>query len=441
MKKVEKVSIAEISFTLDNDAYQSLKQYLDSLHEYYDKDPDGGEIIADIEARIAELILGEQVYTKVVSRALVDRIIAQLGTPQEIDDEAGEGAKGSSAGSLAGASGASLPRRLHRSPDGRIFGGVCSGMARFLDINVAWIRLIFLFPLMLIVIAAPVHWFGLQEFGEGWSWVFIVTYIVLWIALPIARTPRQRLEARGERVTSASIRQNLQETATTPGSKKAASVVAEVVTVLGRAVLLLVKFVTAIIGFSLLFTALAILIGMVVALFAPESIAIMHVSVTTLLHGLSISPLLFVELALLCISLPLLVLGMALLSFTFNWRLGRLFYGLTLGIWGAAMILLGVVSIGNARFFHDQIPHRIHSGWVWHDEQGEQVKAGDVRRQLRDSFEGADGVSVDAADDSLVIVVRKNGAPNDTLKITESTIETTVGNRTSGRRVEIRQIE
>ncbi len=32
MKKVEKVSIAEISFTLDNDAYVALKQYLDSLY-------------------------------------------------------------------------------------------------------------------------------------------------------------------------------------------------------------------------------------------------------------------------------------------------------------------------------------------------------------------------------------------------------------------------
>jgi phage shock protein PspC (stress-responsive transcriptional regulator) len=453
MKKVEKVSIAEIAFTLDSDAYISLKQYLDSLYDYYDKDPDGREIARDIEARIAELILDEQVYTKVVSKALIDTIIAQLGTPDQIDGEAGED-EGfvSAAGAASGGSTpeASIPRRLHRSAEGQILGGVCSGIARFLDVNVAWVRLVFLAPIMFRIFASPFHGEWFEDFAEGWSGVFFLTYIVLWIALPIAKTPRQKLEARGEKITSASIRRSMQETAHTPAGKKAASVAAELITVLGRVMLFFVKFVMAIIGFSLLFAALWIFIAMMTVLINPASVSasIHGVHVFSMFEGMVIlSPVLFTELALLCAMLPLFVIGMAMLSFTFSWRLGRVFYGVTLGTWGAAMIFLGIVAAGNARLFHD-IPDRIerwddrHDGDRW--EQHETV---------RESMRDADGVNVDLSRDSLVIVVKKDGTANDTIKITPDGLSVSAAASDSiptgetapatdgRRRVEIRRVE
>ncbi len=464
MKKVEKVSIAEISFTLDSDAYLALKQYLDSLHVYYDKDPDGREIIADIEARIAELILDEQVYTKVVSRPLIDTIIAQLGTPEEIDDQAGEGvgeASGFSgaAGGVGGAGGfgasssdSSIPRRLHRSNDGKIFGGVCSGLAKFLDISVAWVRLVFLLPVMLTVISAPVHWHWLKGFGEGWSWVFFVTYIVLWIALPMARTPRQKLEARGEKITPSSIRQTMQGAATTPAGRKAASVAAELFTVLGRVLLFFVKFVMAVVGFSLLFAAVGVFIGMFAILFNPaEGVNINGVGVISVLEGMSIlSPVMFVELWLLCVLLPLVIVGVALLSFTFSWRLGRLFYGLTLGMWGLAMIACGIVAVGNARFFRDEVPDRVerwhegdHWGWDYRHDRRHRHHRWDVRDETNDD----DALVIDAADDSLVVVVRKDGTPGDTLVIDEkpalgSDAEGEAVDEVNGRkRVKIKRVE
>ncbi len=361
MKKVEKVSISEISFTLDSDAYVALKQYLDSLHDYYENDPDGREIIADIEARIAELILGEQVYTKVVSRPLIDTIIAQLGTPDQIDDEAGEGGgeERPSRGAGGAAADSQMPRRLHRSAEGKIFGGVCSGIATFIDTNVAWVRLVFLSPLLLRIIAAPFHWFWFREFSEGWSWVFFVTYIVLWIALPMARTPRQKLEARGERITPASIRHTMQGAASTPAGRKAASVGAELLTVVGRVVLFFVKFVMAVFGFSVLFAAAALFMVMLAALFHPTSIVMANdMDIIALLDGMR-TPVLFVLLVLFCAMMPLFVVGMAMLSFTFSWRLGRLFYGATLGSWALAIIFCGFVAISEARFLNHELPRRI----------------------------------------------------------------------------------
>jgi len=60
MNEIKKCSIAGVSFTLENDAYDVLSTYIESLKETYKDDPDGEEIIADIEARIAELILSAQ---------------------------------------------------------------------------------------------------------------------------------------------------------------------------------------------------------------------------------------------------------------------------------------------------------------------------------------------------------------------------------------------
>ena len=56
MNEIKKCSIAGVSFTLEYDAYDALNAYIESLNDTYKDDPAGEEIIADIEARIAELI-------------------------------------------------------------------------------------------------------------------------------------------------------------------------------------------------------------------------------------------------------------------------------------------------------------------------------------------------------------------------------------------------
>lgn len=456
MKKVEKVSIAEISFTLDSDAYVSLKQYLDSLNDYYEKDPDGREIIADIEARVAELILDEQVYTKVVSKPLVDTIIAQLGTPDQIDDTADEGAEARFSGASA-ASEPTIPRRLHRSDEGKIFGGVCSGLARFLDISVAWVRFVFLLPLIIILIFTPVHWHWFQDFAKGWCWVFFVTYIVLWIALPMARTPRQKLEARGEKITPSSIRQNMQGSVNTPAGKKAASVAAELVNVLGRVVLFFVKFVMAVIGFTLMFAVMGLFIGMItVPFFSPDEFIINShhgTDIFSMLDGMAIlSPLLFTELVLLCALLPPLVIGMALLSFTFSWSLGRLFYGVTLVTWAVAMIFCGIVTLSNVHFFRDELGPRLER--LDDDRDGHRHGKRLSIREIREALEDTDGLSIDADGDSLTLVVKHDDAANDTIVLydktgavtvsissTDSVANDTTGEMNVRKRIEIRRIE
>ncbi len=418
MKKIEKVSIADISFTLDSDAYVSLKQYLDALHNYYDKDPDGSEIIADIEARIAELILNEQIYTKIVSKSLIDSITAQLGTPEEIEEQADE----QPAGGYAPLPDPTIPRRLYRNREGRILGGVCSGMAHFWDVNVAWIRLAFLSPMILFILTAPFDWHHVRNFTLGWSWVFIVIYVVLWFALPMAKTPRQKLESRGEKITPSSIRQNLQEGAKTPSGKKAASVMAEILAVVGRVLLFFIKLVLAVIGFTFIIASLSALVAMIIAIFNPAALGL--TAVFALITGLTIlSPLMLALLVMFCMTIPFFVVGTALLSLVFSWKPGRIFYWVLLGIWLFAMVFCSIVVVSNARYLREQIRNRGGVIEWFYEKNIDDNKRGIFRDFLEEEDNGLNNITITVAKDSIEVVSWRDHTGDSTYVSTDGVLK------------------
>ena len=56
MKKAVQINIGGRYFHIDEDAYQVLNEYLDSLRAHFEKEKEGGrEIIEDIEQRMTEL--------------------------------------------------------------------------------------------------------------------------------------------------------------------------------------------------------------------------------------------------------------------------------------------------------------------------------------------------------------------------------------------------
>ena len=81
----------------------------------------------------------------------------------------------------------SAPRRLFRDPDDKRLGGVCSGLAHFLGIDVVFIRIIFLIALL---------------FAGGGFWA----YVIFWIVAPEARTPVEKCEMRGIPPTDDNLR-------------------------------------------------------------------------------------------------------------------------------------------------------------------------------------------------------------------------------------------
>lgn len=177
MKKTVSASIGGRVFQLEDDAYEALRAYLESLRVYFAGQEGRDEIPADIEARIAERLAEvEPAYrTAAVPRGVVEEIVDSIGRPEELDDGLG-----------VEADLATGERKLFRDTRDGILGGVCEGLGAYFGVGSNWVRLVF-------VLAAFVY--GLS----------ILFYLLLWVLVPAARTAGDRLAMRGVPVTLSSV--------------------------------------------------------------------------------------------------------------------------------------------------------------------------------------------------------------------------------------------
>ena len=254
MNDIKKCSISGVGFTIEKVAYERLNDYLASLKKAYANNPDSDEILADIEARIAELILSAQSDAQcVVCLPLIENIIAQLGSPEDISGEEKQ---------PKAENNTRIPRRLYRDMENLKLGGVCAGLAKYFGVEAVWLRLAMASPLILVVIGAPfLHW--LSVLGGNLCAVFFMTYLILWFAIPSAKSAREKLEMEGEPISAKSIADRQGATQ----EEKAKSSVASAVTTVGRFVVIIMKVLLGLMLFPIaafVFTILIILACMAV---------------------------------------------------------------------------------------------------------------------------------------------------------------------------------
>jgi phage shock protein PspC (stress-responsive transcriptional regulator) len=187
MKKTLTINISGIIFHIDEDAYDKLNSYIDTLKRHFHNTRGRDEIIADIEGRIAELLQQKLTDAKqVITIDDVTEIIALMGEPYEFDAEDEEEARTSTAEDGRGT------KRLFRDPDHKVVGGVASGLAAYFNIDILWVRLAFVLFTLIWLSGALV-------------------YVVLWIALPEARTTAEKLQMKGEKVNISNIEKSIKE--------------------------------------------------------------------------------------------------------------------------------------------------------------------------------------------------------------------------------------
>ncbi|MGE5395197.1 MAG: PspC domain-containing protein [Candidatus Saccharibacteria bacterium] len=186
MKKTFTINISGNVFHIEEDAFDKLHLYLQSLNQYFSTQDGGQEIISDIESRIAELFR-EKINNQQesVTSQWVDEVIHKMGKPEDFMGE--EEIPGTEM------RGNKISKRLYRDTENRVLGGVCSGLSAYLNIDPVILRILFI----LLVFA-----------GAGIS---IVIYLILWIVVPKAATTAQRLEMRGEEPTITNIQKTIQE--------------------------------------------------------------------------------------------------------------------------------------------------------------------------------------------------------------------------------------
>ncbi len=193
MNKTVTINISGIIFNIDEEAFNKLKQYLDTIKSYFSNSEGKDEIMADIEARIAE-VFQEKLSGKnqVISVGDVDEVIKLMGEPEDyLDEEQGEGFKENKTNF---SSGPRPKKKLYRDPDSKILGGVCSGIGHYFDVDPIIFRALFVIAFL--------------GFGTG-----ILFYIVLWVIMPEAKTTAEKLEMKGESVTIDNIKKKVEEEA------------------------------------------------------------------------------------------------------------------------------------------------------------------------------------------------------------------------------------
>lgn len=176
MKKTVNVAIGGCSFIIDEDAYNVMSEYLENFKGALDSSSASNDVMDELETRIADLLKQKMAGREVVNLKMVEEIIGQVGYPEgykEVNNTNNENM--------------SAPKRLFRDPDDKKIGGVCSGLALFLGIDVVFIRIIFLIALL---------------FVGGGFWA----YVIFWIVAPEARTAVEKCEMRGLPPTAENIR-------------------------------------------------------------------------------------------------------------------------------------------------------------------------------------------------------------------------------------------
>ncbi|ANH83231.1 hypothetical protein A8C56_21630 [Niabella ginsenosidivorans] len=281
MKQIINIQLGGRSITIEDTAAAKVQQYLDSLRAHFAKEPGKDEILSDIESRFSELMSDKlRKGAPHITEADVEEMIATMGRPEDLEEGAataenqqqypGDDYANTSYGSrklyrdennkkLGGVcSGIAhwlnidpsivrvlfaiialggfgtgvfiyillwifLPsrnmegykgKRLFRNPDEKQIGGVCSGIAAYFGKEPRMIRLIFAAPILLSILNGILKqdgdWFFPNVMFGSLTGTFITIYIVLWIVLPEAISPYEKMEMHGQPVDLNSIRNNVQ---------------------------------------------------------------------------------------------------------------------------------------------------------------------------------------------------------------------------------------
>ena len=141
MKETVNANIGSLAFTLDEDAYRKLKEYLEAIGRHLPADDT--DTLGDIERRIAE-IFRERVSSplRVITLAEVEEAMQRMGDPADFGSD-----------------------RLYRSRSNRSIAGICGGLAEYFTLDPTLLRLLTLFLIL---------------FGGLSIWA----YIILWIVIP-----------------------------------------------------------------------------------------------------------------------------------------------------------------------------------------------------------------------------------------------------------------
>ena len=192
MNKTVNINLANTLFHIDENAYNKMRRYLESVKRSFANTPGSDEILADIEARIAELF-NEKLDNErqVVTEKEVDAVITLMGQPEDymVDEDIFEDEPKSSRATSSNRK----SKKLYRDTEHKYVAGVSSGLSHYIGLDPIWVRIL---------------WIILTIGSTGG---FILIYGLLWLLIPEAKTTAEKLDMRGEDVNISNIERKVKE--------------------------------------------------------------------------------------------------------------------------------------------------------------------------------------------------------------------------------------
>jgi phage shock protein PspC (stress-responsive transcriptional regulator) len=371
MKPTIKISISGIVFNMDSDAYSCLQNYLERIERIFAGKEGAREIIDDIEVRIAELFSARiQSPEQIITLVVVNDVIATVGSADDIAGEENE-ADSNTQESSRTASGTER-KRLFRDIDHCTIGGVCSGLGNYFGIDRVFIRLAFSFAGL----------FGLLFYGSM-SLVVCLIYVMLWIAVPAARSVKEKMAMRKEPITPA--RSSLRETE--DDSEKAAHA-GDFGNVLGKIIVVTCRIIVGLFLTVVAICALALLIALPIGLLTGNMILGEYAAfdLTYYIQHYTVVPLwLVIVLLTLLICLPLFAVIYIISKALFRFKTAIRFGLILLVVWLATLLTLagiGLYVVSADSYFHDRLTEQID-----HSELRERTLAPFTRLRISGNFD------------------------------------------------------
>lgn len=268
MKKNITINLCGRLFQIDEDAYEMLQHYTESLRSHFGRQVGGEEIANDIEARIAELFDElKQRGNEAVTIDHVKDIITRIGKPEELTGEEEKSdfswqqegqrvydhVRSSGRRAYDNLRASTADKRLFRNPKDKLVFGVLSGVAAYTNTDVLFWRL------------------GTVIFTFFYGIGFLI-YIVMAIIMPEAKTPEQRLQMEGKEVNPQNLADVVVDEKRTPS--ESGSGLREVFSLLMKIIIGFFVGIAVIVGFVLAVAFFGVLMTAVFALVMPARSAI-----------------------------------------------------------------------------------------------------------------------------------------------------------------------
>ena len=257
MKKNLNINIGSRVFNIDEDAYDLLSKYLESIKKYFEKINIDEDISNDIENRISEKFNSILKNRESLNIDDINNIIKEMGTLDDFKEAYNDFDTNDFSNQNNESKTTGKEKRIYRNTSDKVIAGVASGLANYFSVDPIIFRLIFIVSLFtgFGLIAYIIFWIGIPAndsgkinenkrlYRDGDNEILggvayglgnyfgidpalvrvlfilsifiggfgILAYLILWVSIPEAKTVGEKMNMKGYPLTLENIEKFIKE--------------------------------------------------------------------------------------------------------------------------------------------------------------------------------------------------------------------------------------